>query len=206
MAYEVYEALWRRAEKEGVWVHYDGWDGHGMAGYFAPRDDEDLSPMIAITRPYYIEIDEPSPHSNAPPPFAQPDIEEELITLAHEYGHFCSFRGRTPRPEWDAYNAITRRRSLLEQNLREEAADGLSDRDANDWYRAALGERLGEATCAAIMREEALAWQVGREVLAELGVVDFTVYDERRRRGLHLHRYRLGLEDAWPDDDVATAE
>jgi hypothetical protein len=37
-------------------------------------------------------------------------------------------------------------------------------------------------------------------VLAELGLTDFTLYDERARRGLHYHRYRLGIDELWPDD------
>jgi len=98
--FAIYEALWRRAETEGAWVHYDGLTGHGMAGYFAAREDDELNPMIAITRPYYIEIDEPTRESNAPIPYAQPDIDQELITLAHEYGHFRSWAGVSVR--WTA--------------------------------------------------------------------------------------------------------
>jgi len=56
------------------------------------------------------------------------------------------------------------------------------------------------------VREETLAWAIGREVLAELGLVNIVAYDQRTARGLHLHRYRLGLEEAWPGDDVSPAD
>ena len=33
-----------------------------------------------------------------------------------------------------------------------------------------------------------IAWEIGRKVLADLGLDDFVWYDERMRRGLHFHK------------------
>ena len=201
--FPIYVQLWRRAEQDGAWVHYDGWADHGMAGYFDARVRDGLGPMIAITRPYYIEDAEvPRRESQAPPPLPQPDIERELATLAHEYGHLHSFLGRTPRDEWERYDTIARLRSSVSDELTENMPDGLTAAEANERFRAELGARLGEEACSAIVREETLAWAIGREVLVELGVVDLSFFDERTRIGLHLHRYRLGIDDAWPEDGM----
>ena len=50
--------------------------------------------------------------------------------------------------------------------------------------------------------EETFAWRIGRQALATLQYPDVAAYEETTQVHLHYHRYRLGMEDAWPDDDI----
>jgi hypothetical protein len=182
----VYLALWRRAEAEGAWVRYFGADHGGRAGWFHSRQDprraKQLRPEITIVRPYYIPpMNQPSRERQAGHP--PPSLHEELTTLAHEYGHFSSYRGRTPPDEYERYFAAQVKRDELGINNRDAVMLGLNDEER---------ER--------IMREETLAWVIGREVLTELGAIDFALYDDRTKRGLHNHRYRLGIDELLLDD------
>jgi len=200
--FPIYQALWRRAEAEGVFVGYVGVVGNGEAGYFHSREDpvRKRKPMIAITRPYYKSPgNEPTRESNAPSASAQPDLRAELFTLAHEYGHFRSWAGRTERVEWDAYTAVAVRRDELTKQLHAESPDA-DGPTFNARLREAMQTKLSADDRDRIVREETLAWDIGREVLAELGLGDFHEYDERARNGLHNHRYRLGMDDLWPGD------
>jgi hypothetical protein len=81
-----------------------------------------------------------------------------------------------------------------------EMPDGLVPAEQNERMRRALHEGLDDEARERIVREETLAWAIGRETLVQLGLHDLTRYDQRTRIGLHNHRYRLGLEDAWPID------
>lgn len=199
--FPIYEALWRRAQAEGARVQYVGPRRGEPAGYFHPKHR-----TIAVTRPYYRSPSkEPTRESNAPPHLPQPDLLAELITLAHEYGHFRSWAGRTDRAEYEVYDAIAKRRDVITAEEVARMPKGLTKQEWNDRLRRALYDGLDDDARARILREETLAWEAGREVLAELGHTDFTLYDERTRTGLHNHRYRLGMEDLWPGDVAEAA-
>ncbi len=203
--FPIYEQLWRRAQAEGARVKYIGWRPGNHAGYFDAVDY--TRPVIALTRPYYKSPStEPTRESNAPEEVPQPDLLEELLTLAHEYGHFRSWAGRTERAEHELYYAVTTRRGAATDEATAQMPEGLDVTEQNNRLRAALQAALNDDDRGRIMREEALAWEVGREVLVELGFDDLTRYDERTRTGLHFHRYRLGMEDLWPDDVAGAGE
>jgi hypothetical protein len=202
-AFLVYERLWRRAQDDGIFVRYDGWPDKSLAGYFHPHNDEEpeRNPEIAIRRPYFIEPDdEPRRESNAPSHHPQPNIEAELFTLAHEYGHACSFAGRTEAAEYKLYEAAAKHRDRVTEDESKRLPSGLSMLEWNEQLRRAVYDRLDEDACTRIMREESLAWKIGREVLDELGFTDLAVYDAYATKRLHNHRYRLGIEDLWPGD------
>lgn len=197
--YPIYEGLWRRAETEGAIVRYSGRPGSGAAGMFYSTHFP--KPTILVMRPYYKPpSDEPSRESDAPPPLAQPDIHEEMITLAHEYGHFRSWAEFTDRAEYEIYDAVIKLRDAVANEEVARIPEGLSKQARSDRLRTALYGALNDNARTRIVHEETLAWQVGRRVLADLGLQDFAVYDERARTGLHNHRYRLGMDDLWPGD------
>jgi len=196
--YPVYERLWRRAQAEGAIVRYEGLAPNGEAGWFHPTYYP--KPTIIVMRPYYKEDDQPARDSNAPPPLAQPNIHEELITLAHEYGHFRSWAGRTERSKYNLYDVAAERRDAITAEVISKMPEGLSKQEHWERRRTAVRAALGADDLTRIIGEETLAWEVGREVLAELGLTDFALYDERMRRGLHYHRYRLGIDELRPDD------
>lgn len=201
--FPIYEQLWRRAESAGVWVHYGGWPDESLAGYFNPRDDEPFKqrPELAIRRPYCgSSSTTPRRDSTAPPPLPQPDILEELITLAHEYGHFCSFNGRTERTEYQLYDATVKRRDATWADEVNKLPEGLSKLERNERVRRQMFARLDDDARTRLIREETLAWTIGRDVLVELGFADFARYDATSEKHLHNHRWRLGMEDAWPGD------
>jgi hypothetical protein len=197
--FDLYRALWRRLEERGCRIVYDGFLEDG-SGHFHPHPHEtgQDSPTIAIGRPYYAAEGEwPNRHRNpggrALPP---PDLLSELVTLAHEAGHFLSWNERTPRNAWQRYFGVAKKR---DQIVAEVPKDGSID-EYNDRLRAAVQSSLSAEQIELILAEEELAWRIGRELLERLGFDDFEYYEARTHKGLHNHRYRLGLDELWPED------
>lgn len=206
-AFLIYEALWHRAETDGVVVHYGGWPDASLAGYFHPRDEEQrdgrpkFKPVIAIRRPWYREPgDKPSRDSNAPSPNPQPNIAEELITLAHEYGHSRSYAVQTDPAEYAPYRDAAFLRDEVEREQAAALPEDLPVREWNERRRRAVYDALSDDQRTRIMREEELAWKIGREVLVEYGFEGLDTYDRTAKHHLHNHRYRLCIDDAWPGD------
>lgn len=213
--FDIYVALWEGARVAGACVHYFDHpradppsllgDRTGASGWFlANADVEDGQPVIQI---YRLECDDDSftpsrtrgpGGANLPPP----DLEHELITLAHEYGHLMSYLGRTPREDWEKYDAAARRRGEIVDHVIDLMAADLPPVAVSDRIRHALYDGLNEEDRVRIVAEEALAWRIGQEVLRELGLDDFEQFNKREVEGLHAHRYRLGLDDPWPGDEV----
>lgn len=212
--FEMYVALWERAQAEGACVHYFDHpradppnirgDRSGASGWFhANADIEDGQPVIQI---YRLECDDdaftPSrtrgPNGADLPP---PDLEHELITLAHEYGHLISFLTQTPRAEWKRYSAAASKRGQIMKATCEEMPHALSSAERNERLRSSLHSGLDNEERDRIVKEEALAWKIGRQVLQEFGMADLSAYDRRTVEGLHAHRYRLGMDEAWPQDE-----
>lgn len=200
--FPIYAQLWRLAESEGIYVHYDGIMAGGQAGYFHARDDGDRprKPEIAIHRPYYRDHDNPTPDSNAPEGKPQPDLVEELFTLAHEYGHSRSWAGRTPRDQYALYYAAALHRDEFAAAEWKRLDASLPLAELCEKHRQALRAALSDDERRRIVDEEELAWKIGREVLVKLGFADLVRYDETATRHVHNHRYRLGIDDLWPGD------
>ena len=194
----VYERLWRNAEARGVTINYDGLadDGSGMF-HPDPADRGEIRPTITIGRPYCEHDDQPScgrnPGGASLPP---PDILYETVTLAHEIGHFLSWKERTPRSDWEAYFDAARKRDVAQDAVPESG----SKEEFNSSLRVAAQSALAEHEIGLILAEEERAWTIGRELLADLGFDRWDYYAERERRGIHHHRYRLGLDELWEED------
>lgn len=213
--FDIYEQLWLRARGDGAVVqYYEGFpedrpgrdvdklrhDLNGATGWF-DADIEGGCPNIKI---YRLACDDEiwTPSRIRGPDGAHlplPDLHEKLITLAHEYGHLRSFLVETERQEWNKYHAAAQRRDVI-ANRAAKHPRGLDDKEIDNRTRAALFAELSDEDCDRIIREETLAWKIGRETLAELSMTDFVRYDVRQERGLHAHRYRLGRDEAWPSD------
>lgn len=186
-AFEIYAVLWKRAQAEGALVLYKGASPAGEAGWFdAPHRTGEL-PSITIVRSHYIQVDEPHEGRNDGGPV---DIPSELITLAHEYGHFRSWLCETPRPQWETYLKAAKAR---------DKAYGL-DMAGEFKVIPTWTSRLPDAQKQLILEEEGKAWSIGRRVLTELDFEAWAAYEKGERLGLHNHRYRLGLDGAWPED------
>jgi hypothetical protein len=196
--FAVYEALWRTVERLGASVIYDGLLEDGEGRFHPDPLETGEDPTIYIGRSCYDRIDQPTPFRNryGCENLPKPDLRCETATLAHECGHFLSWQGRTPREEWNVYFSAARVRDNAWSRVREEG----SRSEYNDELRAAARKALTGAELRLIVAEEERAWTIGREILESVGFEDFDYYEERRRRGLHFHRYRLGLEDLWEDD------
>jgi len=176
-AFAAYEALWQRIRDGGVWVHYDG-VALDEGGHFQHDGCGKLKkPEIQITRSHYNERERPTEFLNTGEPAP---IVNELMTLAHEYGHYLSWSREPASKTWKAYHAAVVRRDKLAANGRDAVSKGLSRREMQ-----------------LICDEETLAWKLGREFIPD-GL--HTDYDEHSRLGVHYHRYRLGLDELWPED------
>jgi hypothetical protein len=213
--FDIYEQLWLRARGDGAVVeYYEGFpddppgrnvdklrhDLNGATGWF-DADIEGGCPNIKIYRlACGDDIWTPSrfrgPDGAHLPP---PDLHDELITLAHEYGHLRSFLVEPERQEWNQYNAAAQRRDAIKDRVAKQSR-GIDGSQLDSRKRAALLAELSDDDYNRILREETLAWKIGRETLAELLMTDFVRYDVRREHGLHAHRYRLGREDGWASD------
>jgi hypothetical protein len=195
----MYVALWQKAEALGVGVTYDGSLSDGE-GWFHPDPSEtgDGSPSIVIGRPYYQEPSfEPSQLRNVGgQALPTPDLRAEIVTLAHELGHFLSWKGPTSRDRWLTYFEAVKARDQAWSAL---SYQGSVDQ-FNEMRRAAAQVALTPTQLGHILEEEELAWVLGRELLEALGFDAVDYYAERMRKGLHFHRYRLGLDDLWEDD------
>jgi hypothetical protein len=197
--FEMYSTLWLIAERLGAAVVYHGMMADGEGGFHPdPIETGQDAPTIFIGRPYYQEPScEPSRLRNAGGR-AQPapDLPAELVTLPHECGHFLSWKERTPRESWLAYfDAV---------GARDRAWSGVVGSDDvqqfNDRLRATAQAALTPEQLNRILVEKEFAWVLGRELLEAVGFDDFAYYAERARKGLHFHRYRLGLDELWEDD------
>src|SRR4051812_39054532 len=101
-----YRALWKRLPEDELYIHYTGPSVEGEAGFF-----QHDPPSIGICRPHYTDPDEPSTGRNDCVPVK---LADEMLTLAHEYGHFLSFSGATRREIWNSYHrAVVRRDELV---------------------------------------------------------------------------------------------
>ncbi|HEY4238338.1 MAG TPA: hypothetical protein VGM88_00905 [Kofleriaceae bacterium] len=199
--FQLYVALWRRAELDGVSVRYeDDRSESGTNGYFDPhRYDTPSDPEIVIVRAWCTPPgNEPRRESDAPPPLAQPDIPEELITLAHEFGHGRSFLTDTKR--WLEYDDVSARLQIVQREASFTAISrSLVGTAANDAIRRVILETLDDNERALIIDEEMRAWGIARETLAEAGYDGWARFQVREQRGLHFHRWRLGIAEALPD-------
>jgi hypothetical protein len=196
--FDIYVALWRRAEQLGARVRYDGSLADGEGSFHPnPNGEAEPRPTIDLGRPYYREIDQPSRLRNdGGYALPAPDLADEVVTLAHECGHFLSWKDRTPRQVWNAYLQATVGRDEVWDAVREDGS--LSDE--SERIRAASKRSLAVEDMTLILEEEQRAWTIGGELLEQVGFTDFASYARRERLGLHFHRYRLGLDDLWPED------
>ena len=170
--FEIYVALWKTASIEGAFVHYEGRGERGEAGWFHPRD-ELAGPEIVIVRPFYGNATEPSDSRTDGQPV---DLQSELVTLAHEYGHFRSWSD--DRPRWNAYYAALLHRDRVYD-------DAVGD-DAARWLEVA--RRLSLEEKHLILQEEERAWTTGR---AHVPGWLLAGYDVSATAGVEEHRARL---------------
>jgi hypothetical protein len=177
--FNTYEALWRRIQADVGRLSYSGMNAD-EGGHFQ-HDGCGIyrKPEIVISRPWY------KPPADEPSEFLgdgrKVDIKPEFFTLAHEYGHYLSWRGETPPETWARYHAAACHR------------DGVVRLSGWD----AVPNALSEEEKQVISDEESLAWKLGRAFIPEQLLPE---YDEKARRGVHNHRYRLGLDELWPED------
>lgn len=200
----IYAKLWELAEERGARVLYDGSmpDGEGWF-HPDPYDSGRPFPLIRIGRSYPEEARGPKRERNAsgrnklPPP----DLLYETITLAHECGHFLSWKD-TPEEKYEAYTS-----ALL---VRHEAWKSIPEDDSIDAYwekvRNAARGALDDEQVTLILEEEQRAWTIGHELLVSLGFEKLDLYAERERMGLHFHRYRMGIDPLWDEDLAARCQ
>jgi len=214
--FPIYEALWAWVKSEGVIIRY-GNCTNGEGGYFIANDPEQPiamseenawrpnRPWLVIDRPWpKTPTSQPSRENNAPVGKPQPDLRSELLTLAHECGHMCSWKGRTPRDQWLIYAGVEMHRYEVKTEIDAELAGvkpSITDLvERARWLSARMFERLTDDQRARIVHEETLAWQIGRELLARFGLTDFDGYEQHAELHVHNHRAQLGMEEMTNED------
>jgi hypothetical protein len=144
----VYDALQATAKRDGVHVsriHRRLFPYRGQLGWFTPR----FAPL-GIAKIHIV-----CHHTTMPHYFD--DMVEEVITLAHELGHFRSFRAGVRTAEYEA------------------ALDRFDDR---------THPRLTEEECRLIVKEERHAWRFAREELEAIGGFGaWAAFDAREAAG-----------------------
>jgi hypothetical protein len=121
------------------------------AGWFSPAPNGQPPPLIVVYRPS---------HQDVPG-----DVLQELLTLAHEFGHFRSFG----------------------KDLRTAAYEAAIEVPHAEW------PTLDTRSRNAILQEEMRAWQLGREALEGIGFTDWGAFDTRQRESLAGYRSRLEI-------------
>jgi hypothetical protein len=170
-------------------------------------------PEIRLTRKHYREPKHEA--SDVLDNDTPVDLQPEFLVLAHEYGHFLSWRRATTRERWEERHAATLRLNALLRKS-EGWARWLNAllRKPEGWARwlnallrkpegwARVPRELADADKALIEAEEADAWRLGREFIpADL----LEAYDVKARLGVHAYRRRFGLDPMWPGDEDAEA-
>lgn len=199
--FDSYKALWARASAEGAGVTYDG--TCEPDGYFDLGENgaEYPLPVIGIYRKWpELPCDPCRGYGvDAPPDAKPPDLKKELIVLAHEFGHLMSWKGRTPRAEWECYYAVATKRNQVVSESKK-AARAVPEDQQTQFQIDALRRALTDEERALVLTEEALAWDIAREALAALEFADWPAFDREREQSLHVHRYRLGLDELLDTD------
>lgn len=122
------------------------------AGWFSPAPFEVPPPRIVIYRPRH--MDEPG------------DVLQELLTLAHELGHFRSFDRGLRTPEYNQAIKVPR----------------------SEW------PTLNRSARISILDEERRAWQFAREILGGIGFSDWDAFWRGHQEALTEYRKRLRLD------------
>lgn len=151
--YRRLEELVKAAISGGVTYYRRGLvpDEMDEAGSFDPAPNGVRRPRIVIYR--LRGMNEPG------------DVLDELLTLAHEFGHFCSFDKGLRTPEYD-------------EALR-------------DWRE---GRDLTRAARTSVLDEERRAWRFAREILGEVGFSDWDAFWRSHQDALADYRRRLRLD------------
>jgi len=192
-----YVHLWRRIAKRGVWVHY-GMHFDGSAGWFQ-QDGQGLYklPEISLHRVPVPENEE-EPHETLTDG-TPAHIAAELMTLAHEFGHFLSWKA-TDETTWLVYRLLLDRMAAIQDAinaLRESELSSTGDA-FNERYRRTLAEQLSDEERTLVLDEEKNAWRLGRPHVPE-GLQ--ARYDAQEERGIQIYEYRLSLSSYGPPDE-----
>jgi hypothetical protein len=164
---ECLAALWTRARSDAdhpVIVSYVARRTPWEIGLYNPNS---RSPQFFGGRILYVaQID--IFRDEVPQPENEPDLVtqplEDLITVAHEYGHHSSYvAGEQSEELWIASHVLCESRDRC-----------LTEREGN-----------------LVLGEESRAWSNGRRVLAEIGFDDWERYDSRASAGLEVYKTEI---------------
>jgi hypothetical protein len=162
--WSIYVRLWRQANADDVHVSYTGLAGlEGGKFYLMPGNKKPA--RIEVCRPFYETFATPSQGRNAgaPADMPAPDLTIELFVLAHEIGHFESWREDSAR--FDLHAASYER-------LTAHVADASTILLPED---------------ARILDEENRAWDTARATLQREAFADLDALDVHRAKSLQTY-------------------
>jgi hypothetical protein len=168
---DLLKLLWKHAHAEGAdYIVYSGKidaSEHHLGGVFYPNPHNRQTPRPQV---WIFRDESPLPNPNNAPALTGAHVLQDTLVLAHELGHFRSWKERQSTPEWIEYFEAAKAR----------------DR----------GEKLTERQIDLILGEERLASSHGRELLARHRFADLDAYDRREEESLAGHRKLMGRRAA----------
>lgn len=193
---EVYELVWNRAAFLGAYVHYDrqlAFSGGDRKGFFHPNE-ETQQPKIHIACVRKRIGTTPKLNDKTPE-----EIVAELHTLAHETGHFLSWR-HAWNGDGEARAALAEKRIAAVRfdevfnETSKTTSEELPDQEFARIVNANIQRELTERQRELILAEEERAWTLGRELLVEFGYDGLAAYDTRATFALGGYRDQLGFD------------
>lgn len=131
--WDIYQGLWRDAQAKGVEVLYHK-SMNAEAGHFVPNG----KPHIRIHRVNYTEGEEPSEFRNNNQKLTDDELQSELLTLAHEFGHWLSWtNGNWPETLSETSDAFRQTSNGTTQIGRDEAEE-IYQEEVRAWENAVV--------------------------------------------------------------------
>lgn len=157
-----YAQLWSAATAAGAYVSYRGLADNGEAGWFEVlRSASRPIPKIVVVRARYLPTPQPAWSLNDGNELTTDVLEDELITLAHEFGHYkswCNSRPAELEPAQEKFHS---------------------------------GHRLTLEEAKLVYDEEVTAWKLAREQLALQGYIAFETLNQHEAASLGTYHNKL---------------
>lgn len=193
-----YRALWKQVKDEGIDVGFEPCEMDRVGGFKPPGVDNTV-PEIRISGHGWFDNVNGLPTRERPGKrLTDDELRGEVMTLAHEYGHFLSMKmskeaGGENLERWNQYRKVIDRWDKIRERVESEDVES-EDVEYYDRMRDVLRQELTDDERKLILAEETTASKYGRPALEHHGFEGLALYDEHASKNLHCYRVRLGMD------------